>query len=184
MVFKEVKKLKAYSSVSKIIHKISFVFAVISAVAMMFMAIISTVDVVGRYIFNHPLTGAQEIVEVTMCVFVYAGLALAISQDKVIFVPVIVERLSVKVQGVIKCVGNILCAVMSFLILYQLTIPTVSKMSNFNQATMVLKIPHGPLYVFVVICYGLISLELILKGIENVLDGYKPMQEQKVGDEE
>ena len=48
---------------AKAVHMVSNLFAWISAAVLFFMASVSFVDVIGRYFFHHPLTGAQEIIE-------------------------------------------------------------------------------------------------------------------------
>ena len=58
---------------AKAVHMVSNLFAWISAAVLFFMASVSFVDVIGRYFFHHPLTGAQEIIEVSMSIFVYTG---------------------------------------------------------------------------------------------------------------
>ena len=47
---------------AKAVHMVSNLFAWISAAVLFFMASVSFVDVIGRYFFHHPLTGAQEII--------------------------------------------------------------------------------------------------------------------------
>lgn len=44
-----------------------------------------------------------------MSIFVYTGLALAIKLRRCIAVPVIVERLSPRIQLLVTAVGNALC---------------------------------------------------------------------------
>ena len=50
---------------------------VISGAAMMSMMVITVLDVVGRYLFQRPLTGALEVTEILLVLTVFSGLALA-----------------------------------------------------------------------------------------------------------
>ena len=54
------------------LHKVSNVCVWISGVMLFAIAAFIFIDVLGRYIFNHPITGSQEIVELAIvCVHHY-----------------------------------------------------------------------------------------------------------------
>ena len=49
----------------------------VAAAAILFaMMVLTTVDVVARYVFNRPLRGAFEITELLLVVLIFAGLPL------------------------------------------------------------------------------------------------------------
>ena len=51
------------------------ILAAIAMVAIMFMMILTASDVTSRYLFNKPITGSLEILEVVMAIVVFFGLA-------------------------------------------------------------------------------------------------------------
>ena len=155
---------------AKAVHMVSNLFAWISAAVLFFMASVSFVDVIGRYFFHHPLTGAQEIIEVSRSIFVYTGLALAIKLRRCIAVPVIVERLSPRIQLLVTAVGNALCCGMSGLLIWQLALSSAKQLARSSVGTPVLKIPYGPFYAIALVGYVLIALELLILVITDLHD--------------
>lgn len=164
---------------AKIVHRISEIFAWISAATLFFMAAVSFVDVVGRYFFRSPFPGAQEIVEVSMSLFVYTGLAQCIRLRRCITVPVLVERTSAAMQQLITAIGNVLCLIMSCLLIWQLAISTGNQLARMYVGTPVLKIPYAPFYVVVLIGYCAVALELLILVVTDLqgFAGARNMQE-------
>ncbi len=99
---------------AKIIHAVTNKMIILSAVAMFFIAAISFCDVICRYFFNNPITGAQELVEVGMSVFVYMGVAYGIKNKTVIIVPVIVDTLKPRTKIFLK--ASPICYAQAFLL--------------------------------------------------------------------
>lgn len=82
----------------KVIEK---VLAVLAGIALLFMMVLTFVDVIGRYGFNKSIFGSSEMIEVLMVVVIFAGVAFVTSGDKHIkvdiFAPVI-ERVAPNLQ--------------------------------------------------------------------------------------
>lgn len=59
-----------------IIDRWEYLFAVPAAAALLALVGLTFVDVVGRYLFDHPLRGTTELVELAMVVIIFMGLPL------------------------------------------------------------------------------------------------------------
>src|SRR5215210_5131761 len=53
-----------------------------ASVILFAMMMITFVDVIGRYLFNHPLQGAFEVTELMLLVLIFAGLPLVSHADE------------------------------------------------------------------------------------------------------
>ena len=57
-------------------------FGVLAALLLVAMTGLTTLDVVGRYLFNSPVTGAFELTELMLAALIFAGLPLATERDE------------------------------------------------------------------------------------------------------
>lgn len=76
----------------KIIRFISRWFGYVSCIMMGLMMLLTTVDVVMRYVFNKPITGAPEVSELLMVVLVFPALAWNTVDRSQIRVDLLVNR--------------------------------------------------------------------------------------------
>jgi TRAP-type transport system small permease protein len=92
----------------KIIRFISRWFGYISCIMMAFMMLLTTVDVVMRYVFNRPITGAPEISELMMVVLVFPALAWNTMDHSQIRVDILVNRWRKKTRLVMEIITLLL----------------------------------------------------------------------------
>ncbi len=57
-------------------------FGALAALLLLTMTALTTLDVVGRYLFNSPVTGAFELTELMLAALIFAGLPLATERDE------------------------------------------------------------------------------------------------------
>jgi TRAP-type C4-dicarboxylate transport system permease small subunit len=77
------------------------------------MAAVTTIDVIGRYIFGRPLGGAFEVTEIAMGLAIYAGLGLAALGRDHIRVDLAKGWLPPAVRRAQLVCGNLVCAVVA-----------------------------------------------------------------------
>ena len=88
------------------IHSVSNIFAWISGIALLSMAVLTFVDVFGRYVFNKPVKGSQELVELLMVITLYYGMANATHLRKHITVDAILIKFSKFIQSIIYVITS------------------------------------------------------------------------------
>lgn len=103
-----------YVKVMNVISKIAAVLSVISLVA---SALLTFVDVLLRWIFDKPITGATEWVQ---CLWILLGTAFALTtmSNEHTKVDVLTSKMPVKVVKVINMVMNLACVVFSGFMIY------------------------------------------------------------------
>jgi len=74
------------------VRKVALFFGYLGSIAMCLMAVIVTVDVSGRFLFNKPLRGGIEIVEELMVCVIFLMLAYVTEKEKHIKVDIFISR--------------------------------------------------------------------------------------------
>ncbi len=169
--------------IAHIIHRISNVFAWISGISLFAMALLTFFDVFGRYVFNKPIKGTQEIVELMMVIVVYYGLAYATHLRKHITVDALLINFSMPVQSTINGLTSLLCIFVSAPIAVRLTVKGMAIMSKTNVATGTLGIQLAPFYIIAAIGCYLASLEFFIDGISRFNEAVTEFRSSKTAKE-
>ena len=90
---------------SPILKRVSDVLAVCACLALVFIMVITFVDVVGRYFFNAPVTFAVELIQLGMGLLVLFGLAITTLERGHIAVDVIDTLVSVSVRRILAAIA-------------------------------------------------------------------------------
>jgi TRAP-type C4-dicarboxylate transport system permease small subunit len=69
------------------------IFGAVSAISIFIMMILVSANIVGRYLFNAPITGAFEVTEALLVVIIMLGLALTQYHDGHIRVTILTRRM-------------------------------------------------------------------------------------------
>lgn len=161
---------KTCAFIYHIIGKISWIFLICGMIAVAVIALVSSVDSIGRYILGSALRGASEYVETSMAVFVYGALAMAIRERKCVIVPVFLEMMKPRLRLIFVAVGNLCCGVAGVLVASQVWLSATRNMSNFSYATSVVKIPYGPFYMFAFLGICLVAIELFMIATKDIYE--------------
>lgn len=107
------------------------------------MTMVTVIDVVGRYLFDAPLRGADELSVFALAVAVFAGLPLAIARGGLITVEIMVLRLPWPLRRAAKLVADVISALFLAFAGWQL-IAKAQDLGSYGDATMFLRIPTAP----------------------------------------
>lgn len=114
------------------------------AIVLFIMMALTCVDVVGRYLFNRPVPGGLEMIEILVAATVFAALPLVTRREGHVTVDLL-DAISpdwlLRVQHVL---GNLLAAVVCGTLAWQLWI-RAGRMLGYGDTTAVLRIPLYPL---------------------------------------
>lgn len=141
----------------------------LSAFSVFFMAIITTVDVIGRYFLHHSLAGTQEIVQLSMNVFVYSGLTYAIYKKDYVTVPVVLDKLKPRARLIVETIVTFLMFAAGCVLCYSLWVSAVKWMSKWAVVTTTLGIPQTPFYILTAVCVTIISIELLFQTVTGII---------------
>jgi TRAP-type C4-dicarboxylate transport system permease small subunit len=148
-------------------HVFTGVLGRISAGFIFIMMLLVTADVFGRYVFNEPIKGAGEIVELMMVLVAYLAFAHSVFNKGNVTVDLVTSRLSSRTNAILNIVTSWGSAVILGLIVWQLSIKGVEGVVSSHRVTLLLGIPEAPIY-FAAAFGGLIAcVELLLQGFHS-----------------
>ncbi|CAB1061968.1 hypothetical protein D1BOALGB6SA_6744 [Olavius sp. associated proteobacterium Delta 1] len=129
------------------------------------------VDVVGRYLFNKPIFGAYELVEVLMGSLIFAGLPLVSRAQQHISVDFVSNLLPDRLKPIQALIVNLLCAVTAMVISWRIWVYG-ERLNRVNETTLELQIPRGIIAQTMAVMAALTALALFL----NVWDSVKAVK--------
>jgi TRAP-type C4-dicarboxylate transport system permease small subunit len=130
----------------------------VAASAILFLLMIVTfVDVIGRYLFNHPLRGAFEGTELMLLVLIFAGLPLVSHADEHVTMDFIDHMTGPAARKVIAALAQLVCAA-TMLWLAWLIWLKAGKIAAYGDTTDVLKITLAPFVYFMALMIALSGL--------------------------
>lgn len=138
---------------------------VLTSVFLLAMMVLTFVDVIGRYILNKPIFGANEMISSLLALLIFSGLGIANARDDHIVVELLdhkVRRLSPKVYEVVIQGFSVLAMSLVAYVLMDLAIEAYHQ----KALTFVLEIPLA--YIA-----GSVSFLAILSVISQVMGIYQ-----------
>lgn len=128
-----------------------------AAVILFVLMLVTFVDVVGRYLFNHPLRGAFEGTELMLLVLIFAGLPLVSRADEHVTMDFVDHMLGARALDAVIRLSHLACAA-TFLGLAWLIWLKAGKISGYGDTTDVLRIAIGPFVYFMALMIALSGL--------------------------
>lgn len=162
----EVSKL--FQTYENLLKLLSLWAVRIGSVVLMLMMLTVFIDVFLRYIFNSPVVGSVEIVEIMMVLVVALGIAHTGINRGHISVDLLVSKFPPRVQAIID-IFNFLVATIIFSIMSWKTALQAIVAGSRNVTTTVLEVPIYPFVWTLSICTGLLSLIFLLQCFETII---------------
>ena len=135
-----------------------------AAIALASIMFLMLIDVTGRYLFNAPLPGAAESIELAMGVCVFAALPLVTASNEHIRL----DYLSNAVRGRVQALTNALVATISAagmgLLAWRIADKALS-IARYGDTTPFLKIPMAPIALFIALCAAISALIFLMQAL-------------------
>ena len=125
---------------------------IVAGILMVLMVLATFANVVGRYIFNHPIQWAEEFSRYTFLWIVFLGAAICTKHKRHIAIDSLVKLFSGKVQLYFYLFVDLLVLALMVVIVYYGLILCASA----TQTTATLKIPQYVVYLIVPVSAGFI----------------------------
>ena len=139
---------------------------VAASVILLAMMLLTTIDVVARYLFNRPLRGAFEVTELLLLVLIFAGLPLVsfTSEHAVMdFIDRVLGRRTLRgVQGGVELASAVLMFGLAWLVWGK-----ADRIWAYRDATDVLRILYGPFVYFMAVALALAGVIHLYKMVER-----------------
>ena len=140
----------------------------ISVICIFLMAVWVFCDVIGRYLFNHPIPGTTELVKCAIIVIVFLGVAYAKYKKRHIRTVLIVERLPWVGRRYCEIIGCLLMSIIfALMCFYAFKAGMVSWHTREFEGVLV-RVPIYPSRFTVVIGSGLLVIQSIVDLIQQV----------------
>ena len=150
-----------------IIRRVNYyvcVFSVIVAMAMMFL---TTSDVIGRFFFDEPITGAYEITQYMLAVLVLSGIGYTQQVKGHVRVDIMSSKMPRLAQLLINSFFTLLALIFFALLFYPALTEGLHSLRAGGFSDM-LHIPVYPFKLFICVGVALISLELLVDLIISI----------------
>lgn len=136
----------------------------VAAIVLFVLMMLTTVDVIGRYVLNRPLPGAFEITEMALAALIYCGLPLVSQRREHIVIDTFDHFMSRTVRRACDMTAEVLCSATLFGLAW-LVFRRASRVLAYGDTTTVLRLPLAPvayLMAGMLLATAVIHLALIL----------------------
>jgi TRAP-type C4-dicarboxylate transport system permease small subunit len=147
------------------INRTCWIFNLMGVVMLFFMMLLTTADVVLRYVFNAPIAGSIDIVELMMVILVWGAVAYCAFVGGHVRVDVVYSKLPKTAQTILDRITFTASAFTLALITWRLGYRVYSFLRNpmTSPITMTLHIPLWPFLIVATLGSALFCLVLIVR---------------------
>jgi TRAP-type C4-dicarboxylate transport system permease small subunit len=151
------------TTAKRITGSVSYVAVWISAIFSFLLAILIFCDVIGRYLLNQPIYGADDFTELALVVIVFFAMAFTQVEKGHVRVELIISRLSHATQITLNTFTSFFSAAIMAMISWRLGVYSVEAFRDPNAyQTLSLGIPIGPFLLLASLGALLLCLVLIV----------------------
>ena len=134
---------------------INIILAHAGAYVLFGMMLLTTSDVVGRYVLNLPITGAYEVTEAMMVTLVFLFLGHTQASKTHVAVDLVLKLLPHKIETVTKVITHVLSFLMMIVVAW-MSIVRWLELMEINEHTPILGIPISPFLL--ILAFGCLVL--------------------------
>jgi len=156
----------AAQSLNRVISPISNFSVWISAGLVLFMALLTVVDVIARSLFNSPLGGVIEIEQFMLAMVVFLAIAHTETKNGHVSVDILSRKYPRKISLFVSSLSNIIfmfCAVLYCWYQVEKSIESF----RMNEAGLITGIPHYPILLLTAFGCALLFLVLLVKFLKH-----------------
>jgi len=138
-------------------------FKAISAFTLFALMLITCVDVVGRYVFNSPLTGSTELTEIAVGIVVFSVLPIISWRNQHVVVDLLDHFVSPRLHMVRTICINVIISIALSVLGYRIYILGMRSLS-YEEVTEYLEIPVGWMICFIAAMCWITAIMVITLG--------------------
>ena len=159
-------------TITKKLEFISSKLAYLGAVALLFMMLLTTADVIGRYFFNRPIQGAFELTEFSILILIFSFLAHTQARKSHVSVDLLFQHFPKGIKIAVDIINHLFCIALVALIAIMSYYRAI-EIKSFGEATANLGIVKYPFAFFVVFGCAVLCIEYIRDLLHLVFDKQK-----------
>ena len=139
----------------------------LGAFSLFTMMALTTVDVVGRYLFNRPITGVFEITEYLVLILIFSFIGYTQSQKGHVAVDILLPLLPAKLKKLIDVANHLVCLALMGLITW-MGVEKALELREVGEASPNLQIPAYPFVFYLVLGCFVMCIELLRSIIQLI----------------
>jgi TRAP-type C4-dicarboxylate transport system permease small subunit len=164
---------KQMTRFDKIVTRISRYLTVAGAVILSAMMVIKIIDIVGRYVFAHPLKGADELTGILLIAVATWGMGYCQIIKRNVRIDMIFARVNPTAQTALNIITNLVFIKIGTLITWQMWGRMIEYLNDPHGVTEILGLPFWPFMLLAVIGFGWATFIFIIEIIEMIKDKIK-----------
>ena len=162
----------SYQTLVNVIYFISRFASRIGFCTLFLMMAIIVIDVILRFLFNKPVQGSYEIVQLMMVCTVSLGISYTGLDKGHVAVGFLISKFSERKQAIINSFNYLVSVILFFFISWK-SFVQVSVMKESETTTAMLEWPIYPFVIVLGCCTALLGLVFLTHFIESVSKGIK-----------
>jgi TRAP-type C4-dicarboxylate transport system permease small subunit len=136
------------------------ILAGLGAVALFAQMCLVTADVVGRYLFDSPITGVYEITEFMILIIIFSFLASTQAAKRHVHVDLLVNRLPGRLQWIVALINHIVCLLLMALMTW-MAFQRALDLYRAGEASPNLGVPEYPFVLFLMLGAAVMCVEYL-----------------------
>ncbi len=157
--------------IQKIFKKLNTLFAIVAEVLVMFIMLFVVAEIIGRFLFNHPIPGQAEIATLSLVVIVYLALPYTQMQEGHIRVDVFISRIKGAKREFLEAFILVIGLVTALMILWATGERAIASVHDQEFIAGVVNFPIWPGRCAVVLGFLLLSLTLMGQIFSRLMNG-------------
>jgi TRAP-type C4-dicarboxylate transport system permease small subunit len=158
-----------YEKIDKALHKVLYVFAVISSLFLIILMTVTAVNIVSRKLFQNPVYGNTEISMYAFLLSVALGLGYTEYNRGNVKVTIIIDYVPKLARKIIVTLMDTISGVFSLFVSYQMALSAISKF-NLGDVTETLKMPVWIFCVVISLSFLTLALACLWNVVKEILD--------------
>lgn len=156
--------------VSRKLGWFSYMLAYLGATALFVMMCLTSADVVGRYLFNRPITGVFEVTEYLVLILIFSFIGYTQSQNSHVAVDLLMTKLPPRMRVYIDLANHLVCLGLMVLITW-MGFEKALDLRAVGEVSPNLQIPAYPFVFFLVLGCMVMCIELFRDIVQLILVG-------------
>jgi TRAP-type C4-dicarboxylate transport system permease small subunit len=126
--------------IGRALYRVSVVFAAVGGLSLLGIIVLTVASVVGRELFDSPISGDFELVEIWCAVAVFSFLPYCQLVRGNVVVDLFTESASLHTRAALELAGNLMFTVIAGVLTWRLVLGGID-LAAYHEETMVLRVP-------------------------------------------
>lgn len=159
-------------ALNKICGLVARILLIIGSSVLSVMMFLTMTDVVLRYVFGRPVSGAFEMVQYMMAIVIPFGIVFCAYEKSHVSVEVVFDLLPVRIQKILHCAASFIVLVLFLLTAWQ-NLLLLNETYETGYTSAVLYIPAYPFVGTIALGFVALSLVLVVDFLKALLEAVK-----------